>query len=70
MKERHAIPDAVKLETPKDGAAIVNITDGEMFIHISLENATWGAGLTPQQARWIARQLIQSAARVEAGTTQ
>lgn len=65
MRERHGIVDAVKLSMSNDGCAAVNVTDGPHYVHLTLENATWGAGLTPEQARWFANELIRAALRVE-----
>src|SRR3954463_10396162 len=65
MKEAHGIPNAVKLKMQHDGEAQVTVRDGQQLVHLLVENATWGAGLTPDQARWIARRLIESSQRVE-----
>lgn len=68
MKERHGVADAVKLSMINDGHAAVHVTDGAHCIHLTLENATWGAGLTAEQARWIAVQLERAALRLECKT--
>lgn len=65
MKEAHGIPDAVKLRMQHDGDAQVTVRDGDKLVHLLVENATWGAGLSPDQARWIARRLIESSQRIE-----
>lgn len=66
MKERHGVADAFKLSLDGTNSACVYVTDGNRLVHLHLESAPWGAGLTPQQARWIARELERSALRIEA----
>lgn len=70
MKQLHGVPNAKKLAMSNSDGAEVIVTDGTDMVLLYLENAPWGAGLSPQQARWIARQLVQSADRVEAGDTK
>lgn len=66
IRERHGIADATKV-TGAEAKNLQDVTveDGDHRVLLIL-SANWPAGLTPEQARYIAQQLEASADRVEA----
>ncbi|MGI3902681.1 MAG: hypothetical protein ACRYGP_20520 [Janthinobacterium lividum] len=59
--------NARKCDAARDGAMQhVTVIDGHREVKLELETSTYPAGLTPDQARMLARQLVASARRVEA----
>jgi hypothetical protein len=67
MREIHGIDDAQK-RTMIDSGETQQVTvrdgkDGKVCLNVG--HQTYTAGLSPEQARWIAKELIASAKRVE-----
>lgn len=66
MREIHGVADAEKVQMVNDkGHYRVTITDGIGLVILCVGDQTYPAGLTPDRARQIAKQLVQSAQRVE-----
>jgi hypothetical protein len=66
IRQRHGIPDARKVNYIIPETQWVSVTDGvENEVLLLTGTATHPAGLSPEQARWIAHQLVASAARIE-----
>ena len=66
MKEIHGIADARKVKMVRDEQTLdVTIEDGYGEVVLRMDGTTYPAALTPDRARYIARQLQASAARVE-----
>jgi hypothetical protein len=66
MMEKHGIGDAVQAAPgPCLGDQSVIVTDGKDFVKIWFSTAERAAAMTPEQARFIAKCLMDSARRVE-----
>lgn len=66
IRERHGVPDARKVNECYPTTQVVHVTDGDQDeVLLMIGTGTHPAGLTPAQARFLARQLDQSAARIE-----
>ena len=66
IRQRHGIPDARKVLMYGTDTQFISVTDGEQDeVLLNMGTATHTAGMTPEQARYIARELVHSAARVE-----
>src|SRR5690606_33788487 len=66
MRERHGIPDALKMKMFQNNEQQhVTVEDGEGLVLLRLGTSSYPAGMTPDQARMIARQLNSSALRIE-----
>lgn len=63
--ERHGIAGAKKLATICTDIQSVLVTDGNKQVELHLTANSYPAGLTPEQARFIAKMLNESAGRVE-----
>jgi hypothetical protein len=71
MQRITGIADAMRISAvASDDRQSVTVTDGEDCVKLSLGTSSFPAGLTPEQARQIARDLRASADRVEAGCGQ
>ncbi len=66
MREVHGVADATRKIMVKDESQSVLVCDGDTCVKIEL-SAGYAAGLTPEQARFLAKQLMDAAARVENG---
>lgn len=67
IRERHGIPDARKVNYIVPETQIVHVTDGDCHeVLLMIGTASHPAGLSPEQARYIASQLVASADRIEA----
>jgi hypothetical protein len=65
MRERHGIADAEKTAMYSEDLQSVVVTDGDGRIELSLGASSYPAGLTPDQAIFIAKQLVAAAKRVK-----
>lgn len=66
MREIHGVADCEKCQsTNENGRYPVVVTDGIGIVILCVGDQTYPAGLTPDRARQIAKQLVQSAQRVE-----
>jgi hypothetical protein len=65
VRQINGIPDAVKIAIVSGDTQSVKVTDGKDCVELSLGTCSFPAGLTPEQARQIAADLIASAKRVE-----
>jgi len=66
IRQRHGIANAARLsEIESSETQSVLVTDYHCRVVLSLSACTYPAGLTPDQARFIAQELIDSAKRVE-----
>lgn len=63
MRQRHGIPDARKVNQYMPDIQSVHVTDFSGEVLLSLGTATHPAGLTPEQADFLAAQLNQAAIR-------
>ena len=69
IRERHGIANARKVSVARvedSDTQMVHVTDGFGEVLLSLGTSPFPAGMTPSQARVIARDLVASANRVEA----
>lgn len=66
MREKHGIAGARKIATNSDDTQAVVVTDGIGEVRLSLSTSLFPAGLTPDEANFIARQLMASAKRARA----
>jgi transketolase N-terminal domain/subunit len=67
IRQRHGIPDARKVTMTGHDTQFISVTDGEEDeVLLNIGTATHTAGMTVEQARYIAREIVHSAARVEA----
>lgn len=69
MRELHGIADAEKVQTVNEGNYKVAVTDGRGLVVLSIADATYPAGLSPDRARYIAKLLVESAKRIETAKT-
>lgn len=69
IRERHGVLGLSIVTTP---AAKGNVTvgDGIGHVHLTTSHMKEALSLTPEEARWFAQQLIDSAARVEAANSK
>lgn len=65
MKEKHGIADAIKCSVGMNDRQSVVVTDRDGYVDLNIGGMTYPAGLSPEQARFIAKCLTDSAARVE-----
>ena len=65
MREKHGIADAARIAACRGDLQSVLVTDGIEEIELSLGANSYPAGLTPDQAIFIAKQLIAAARRVK-----
>jgi hypothetical protein len=65
MKHKHGINDARKIALVSGDTQSVLVTDGDGEVLLSLGACSYPAGLTPEQARFIALQLQAAAKRIE-----
>lgn len=65
MREIHGVADAAKVQSVNESNYPVTVIDGNGLTILNINSATYPAGLTPDRARYIAKQLMASAARVE-----
>lgn len=65
MRELHGIADAERVQAANAPNYKVSVVDGVGLVILSIADATYPAGLTPDRARFIAKQLVASASRVE-----
>lgn len=70
MKQRHGVDDAAKVS--RDGRPYQHVTviDGHDRVILSLGSADTPAGLTVEQARFIAAALIDAADRLAEKTSE
>lgn len=67
MREIHGVADAEKCQTVNEkGNYKVTVSDGVGVVVLNIADATYPAGLSPDRARFIAKQLVESARRIEA----
>jgi hypothetical protein len=64
MRERHGIPNARKIAVSSTDKQSVHVTDADGEVHLSLGSSSYPAGMTPEQAVFIADQLRAAAERV------
>lgn len=70
MRQCHGVTDARKLVGRKsDGEQRVLTVDGDGEVELEI-SSSFPTGLTPDQARWLAQLLCESADRVEAKTQE
>jgi hypothetical protein len=65
MHEKHGIADAREITMITSDIQHVTVTDGEGEVLLSIGSSSCPAGLTLEQARFIAKQLTDSATRIE-----
>jgi uncharacterized protein (UPF0212 family) len=70
IRRINGIPDAVRISIASSDTQSVTVTDDKDFVKLSLGSSSFPAGLTPEQARQIAKDLISSANRVESGAIE
>jgi hypothetical protein len=69
MKEIHGVADAEKVQMVNDkGHYKITVTDGDGLVIVNIADAAYPAGLTPDRARFIAKQITEAASRVESKT--
>ena len=64
MQEIHGIADADRIKMVGGDLQSVTVIDGRGYVLVR-HSCNEAAGLTPQQARFLAKQIIASADRVE-----
>ena len=65
MRRINGIADATRRAAIDSPGYSVTIIDGESLIELNIGNGSFPAGLTPDQARCIAKELTHAAFRVE-----
>lgn len=65
MRETHGVDDAIKVRNRDPGEVAVTVTDGDGVVELRIDNSYTVAGLSPEQARFIADKLVESADRLE-----
>lgn len=65
MRECHGLEDVVQIAMSEGGKQRLQVRDGVGRVELSLSTSSYPAGMTPDQARFIAAQLLASAERVE-----
>lgn len=71
MRQINGLADCNKIQSgPEIGRYSVTVEDGVQWVELSIGGMTYPAGLTPDRARYIAQQLIDSAGRVESTKTK
>lgn len=66
VREIHGIADADRVQMVNEKHCYkVTVTDGDGIVILNIDGATYPAGLTPGRARYIAKQLVAAATRVE-----
>lgn len=71
MRQINGLADCDKIQSgPEIGRYSVTVEDGKTWVILSIGGMTYPAGLTPDRARYIAQELINSAGRIEANADQ
>ncbi len=66
MRQINGLVDCEKVQTVNEkGHYKVTVTDGVGLVVLNIADATYPAGLTPDRARFIARQLFEAAKRID-----
>ena len=65
LRQIHGVAGAVQLNTSGGRYQQVRVEDGANFIVLVLSECAFPAGLTPEQARYLGRQLLDAATRFE-----
>lgn len=65
MKEVHGVTEARKCSSGAATTQAVRVADGAQEVILALSECSYPAGLTPEQARFMAKCLVESAKRVE-----
>jgi hypothetical protein len=68
MKEIHGVSDAKRCAALADQMQDVTVEDGNGEVRLILGTSSYPAGLTPEQAEFVAKQLLRSCERVRAET--
>lgn len=66
MLEIHGLAGVQKIAVGTGDVQTVEVRDGRITVWLMLSTSTYPAALTPEEARYIAAQLVASADRVEA----
>lgn len=66
MKEIHGVADAQRIAMARGAHQEVRVRDGHGEVELCLSECSYPAGLSPEQARFIAAALIASADRIQA----
>lgn len=69
MKQKHGIPDAERLAPSPPSTVAIDVIDGNGCV-VLVKDTPYDAGLTPEQARYIAQCLMAAADRVDGGTAK
>ena len=64
IKEIHGVADATKIQVGEENNYHVTVRDAEGRVILSIGGMTYPAGLSPEQAEWLAAQLRTAARRV------
>jgi len=66
IEEKHGVANARQVASGlSPGVSAVTVTDCGSEVQLYISSATYAAGMTPEQARFVARQLVMSAGRAE-----
>lgn len=71
MKEIHGLAGVVRVAMlNSNDHQQVKVTDGDRLVLLALSTSSFPAGLTPDEAEFLARQLVDSARRVRGQDTK
>lgn len=66
MKHVTGCDNVIKIAVSEGDTQRVQVVDGDGIVRLSLSSCSYPAGLTPEEARHVAKCLYDSATRVEA----